>query len=46
MKAANKLKKNWGASDELSPNAESSNRESQDEENSDDHEVSASAMNE
>ena len=45
-KAAKKLKKNQGASDEVLPNTEDTNRESQDEGNSDDHECSATAMNE
>ena len=45
-KAAKKLKKNQVASDEVSPNTEDTNRESQDEEDSDDHEGSATAMNE
>ena len=45
-RAAKKLKKNQGMSDEVSPNTEDTNRECQDEENSDDHEGSATAMNE
>ena len=40
------IEKNQGAADEVSPNTEGTKRESQDEQNSDDHEGSATSMNE